>query len=206
MCDEILISKILISSTGPIVGAMIALASAYMGSWMVNKHRKMQNSHQYAKDILPILLEILEDIEKLKSAFIFQGRFCPEIEHRGPGLNKEKDGDGILTMSYAQRGYQFRSIGSQIIRNCRRMVLLTPKQYLPDVLLVCSQLKDFLCERKNDDQKMKLDSMIICLMHVLEGNRDRDSEIDKFVERLSWFCTKLEKMAQKEVSVLVEKK
>lgn len=154
--------------------------------------RKKQNKYQDAKNNLPILLDILEDLEILEQAYIFCGTFCPVLEHRCPKFSNA-DGDGINTMSYAQRGHQFQLIGYKIIRNCRRIIFLTPKKHLPVVVKTCTEIVNFLCQKKSPDSKQHLDTMITNLISHLdpENKGYHKDAIDEFSKKLRGLHDKL---------------
>ncbi|MDR3551116.1 MAG: hypothetical protein P4L31_06915 [Candidatus Babeliales bacterium] len=164
----------------------------------------MQNKYQDSKNNLPILLEILEDLEKLEYAYVFKGQFCPLIEHRCPSFS-DKDGDGTNTMSYAQRSHQFRMVGHRIIKNCRKIVFLTPKEHLPNVLEICVELNSFLCSKKTPDSKTYFDLMINILMYELNPEcikNNSDPTINIFIEKLRQFHEKLDRAIQEELPSL----
>lgn len=41
-----------------------------------------QDKKNDARATIPVIVEILEDLENLQQAFTFQGRFIPGLEHR----------------------------------------------------------------------------------------------------------------------------
>jgi hypothetical protein len=184
-----------------------SVSSSLISHWAVSKQQKKQNQYQDAKEKLPILLEILEDLEILEQAYIFKGKFCPLKEHRCPDLSAV-DGDALLKLSYAQRVHQFRIIGHKLIRNCRRMVYLTPKGHLPNVLMRCSEIKNFLCHKEFLDSKTYFDLMIGCLLNYMAATNEKDcpkidnvviSEMNKFVIKLREFYDRLDEDIQKEL-------
>lgn len=179
------------------------IVSTIISSRMANKQRKLQNQYEDAKSNLPVLLEILEDLEKLEQAYIFRGQFCPLIEHRVPFFS-DKDGDGIITMSYAQRGHQFRVIGYRIIRNCRQVIFLTPKEHLPQVLESCKAINNFLCS-KSPESKIYLDIMVdnlISYMYAVDRKMNIDSDIKDFDKNIRTLHDNLDQVIQDELPYL----
>lgn len=192
MCKEILT---------PLLSGFFA---AGISSFMANRNRKKQNQYQDTQNRLPILIEVLDDLEVLIQAFQQRGVYVPLIEHRCPVLS-EHDGDGL---SYARRGHQFRLIGYRIIRNCRKMIYLTPKRHLPQVLEVCAAIMSFL-QSKKPDSKTHLDYIIDSLVLFLGmkkfENNTNVKEFKEFVDQLSKFHENLEKRIQEELPYLAEK-
>ena len=179
------------------------ISSALVSAYMISTDRKKQNRYQNAKENLPILLKILEDLEILEQACVFNGKFCPLIEHRCPMLSDE-DGNG-LNMSYAQRGHQFRKFGHRIIRNCRKIIFLIPKEHMPQVLAICANINRFLCSKKSLNSKTYLDStidyLIICLGSKAINNND---SINDFAKKLREFHNELDEKIQEELPRLSE--
>ncbi len=108
-----------------------------------------QNKYHDSKSILPILLEIIEDLEILEQAFIFRGIFCPLIEYKAPDL--------ALGNNQAQRSHQFHMIGRRIIKNCRSIIYLTPSNHLPLITQNCQQLISFFLSKKSEESKTFLE-------------------------------------------------
>lgn len=169
----------------------------------------LQKKYQDSKDSLPVLLEILDDLNKLHQAFIFKGIFCPPLEHRVPSLGMQ-DGLRDGEMSYAQRGFQFHQIGLRIISNCRKIVYITPKQNLPETLKICKNLKEFL-NSQEEGKKTHLDFMITNLTSYLsrnESNTSPDKEgrdlCDQFQKDLAKFFRELDAQVEKELPYLAE--
>jgi hypothetical protein len=172
-------------------------------SFQENRRRKKQNKYQDAKANLPILLEILEDLNILEQAYVFNGRFSPQLEHREPTLSNV-DGDG-LKMSFAQRGHQFQMIGYRIIRNCRKMLFLTPKGHLPEVWKICGDIKKFLCSKEAPDSKTYLDRSVIALIGSLSREDiDRSAEIEEFAVGLRQLHDALDSAIERELPLLSE--
>jgi hypothetical protein len=167
------------------------------------KHLKIQNKYQDTKDNLPILLEILEDLNILQQAFVFNGAFCPPLEHRCPAIS-DKDGDGLNTMSFAQRGHQFRMVGYRIVRNCRRIMFLTPNGSLLKTLKTCREIKDFLYKKRTSDSKTHLDFMINSLTSYLGGKTSDSAGLHKFSKEVQKFHDKLDNYIEEELPYLIE--
>ncbi len=173
------------------------------------KEFSLQKNYQDTKDSLPILLEILDDLNTLNQAFVFKGTFCPPIEHRMPTLSM-KDSSKEGEMSYAQRGYQFRLIGLRIISNCRKIVYITPQKNLPETLKTCKELKEFLSSQE-EGKKAHLDFMITNLTSYLSRNESNPSPdvegknlCDQFQEKLAKFFRELDAQIEKELPYLAE--
>jgi hypothetical protein len=169
----------------------------------------LQKKYQDTKDSLPVLLEILDDLNKLHQAFVFKGIFCPPLEHRAPSLGMQdglKDGE----LSYAQRGFQFHQIGLRIISNCRKIVYITPQRNLSETLKICKSLKEFLSSQE-EGKKTHLDFMITNLTSYLsrnESNTSPDKEgrdlCDQFQKELAKFFRELDAQIEKELPYLAE--
>lgn len=189
------IIKVIIGSTviGSISGAIIA------GIFLMIKTFK-DNKYKDAKDNLPVLLEILEDLNMLEQAFVFDGRLCPSIEHRCPDLSPH-DGNG-LQMSFAQRGHQFRIIGQRIIRNCRKIIFLTPNGCLPYTLEICKKIKFFLAEKESGDSNTRLDFMINILQASLAGYPKEAVIFTQFYTALREYRLQLDNHIEKELPYL----
>lgn len=69
----------------------------------------LQKKKEDVQGNLPLIIELLEDLESLQQAFIHRGRFIPGFEPRCPciQLNDSKDED---TISIATRTHQLYSI------------------------------------------------------------------------------------------------
>ena len=164
----------------------------------------LQKRYQDTKDNLPVLLEILEDLHVLQQAFVFRGVFCPPLEHRAPNLS-EKDGTG-LDMSYAQRTHQFYLVGLRIIKNCRKIIFLTPCTSLPETLKMCKELKNFLSSRE-EGKKTHLDFMTTTLTSYL-GGQSKDMRTGdlctQFHTKLQLFQDTLDSQIEKELPYLTE--
>lgn len=194
-------------------GTVATLITPVIQAWQGNIRRKKQNKYQDAKANLPILIEILEDLKILEQACVFHGAFCPLLEHRMPEFS-DKDGVDASKMSYAQRGHQFRLIGHRIIRNCSKMIFLTPEAYLPQTLEVCRNIKNFLCSKKTPNSKSNLDVQIGTLINVLSpqdpgivpGNiiNSWRCEVKEFAEKINQFHGALEIAIEKELPLLSE--
>ena len=187
---------------------MISGISGFLGAWFgaisVSWNRKNQNKYQDAKQSLPILLSILEDLSILHEAYIFRGVFCPQLEHRCPALSDE-DGDG-LKMSYAQRGHQFQMIGYRLIRNCRKMIFITPSSHLPQVLDTCKKIIKSLRYRKTPSSKNYLDYMSIvivaCLSEKYNTSHPKIEQMEQFAKKLQNWHDLLEREIEKELPSL----
>ena len=140
-----------------------------------------------------------EDLHALQQAFVFRGVFCPPLEHRAPNLS-EKDGTG-LDMSYAQRTHQFYLVGLRIIKNCRKIIFLTPCTSLPKTLKICKELKNFLSSRE-EGKKTHLDFMTTTLISYLGGQSKDISTGDlciQFHTKLQLFQDTLDSQIEKEL-------
>ena len=195
MCKELFfpISNLLLSG---------AVRAAIVTGLLENSRRKKQNKYQDAKANLPILMEILEDLNILEQAYIFRGVFCRLLEHRCPQLSAD-DVDGVNNMSYSQRAHQFRLIGYRIIRNCSKIIFLTPAGHLPKVLEVCRNIKIFFYSKKRPDSNTHLELNITILLEILQQNRmQRDSEIKEFTEKLHQLYADLDAAIVEELPLL----
>ena len=111
--------------------------------WWQNRANKKNLDRQFSlekrkNDVVvyaPVLLEILRDLNVLYSALVYKGRFCPIIEHRCPNITKEDpsptlDNTKIDSMSIAQRGFQFFSIGLRLVDNCKKIIFLAKTSFI----------------------------------------------------------------------------
>ncbi len=179
------------------LGSLAGIFTAKIATW----DRVNQNKYQDAKDNLPILLSILKDLNILNQAYVFQGTFCPQIEHRSPILSYE-DGDG-LKMSYSQRAHQFQMVGYRIINNCRSIIFLTPPLHLPQVLSVCKEIIKSLRHRDTPSSKTCLDYMSVVMVSCLSKQDDKTySEMKQFAQQLQEWHDLLEQAIEKELSSL----
>jgi len=165
-----------------------------------NEERKNQNKYSDAKENLPVLLSILEDLNILNQAYVFCGKFCPQIEHRMPTLSN-KDGDGP-NMSYAQRAHQFRMFGYRIIRNCKTMIFLTPPSHLPQVIAVCKEIVKSLEHRKNRLTKIRLDYISNVMLSCLSKKESANDEMMRLAQQFQKWHDDLNQAIEKELSSL----
>lgn len=189
--------QIIVSST-----VIATLLGAVLNNLFLIYKTFQENKYKDSKDNLPILLEILENLNILEHAFIFKGTFCPYIEHRCPEIS-EKDGDGIKTMSYAQRAHQFRKVGQSIIKNCSKIIFLTPKGYLPRTKVTCKEIKDFLTYKKSSHEIIKIDYLTQMLLPILSGQILDCADFRPFHERLNVLRNQLEQSIESELPSLV---
>lgn len=189
--------SIISSLVSGFLGSLVGIFAAKIASW----DRINQNKYQDAKENLPILLSILEDLNILNQAYVFRGTFCPQIEHRCPTLSNE-DGDG-LKMSYAQRAHQFQMVGYRIINNCRKMIFLSPPSHLPQVPDICKEIIKSLRHRDTHSSKTRLDYMSIVMVSCLSEQDDTAySEMKQFAQQLQEWHDLLEQAIEKELSSL----
>lgn len=191
-------------------GVATLIITGFFGILNIKKQLKLQKNYQDTKDNLPILLEILNDLNILHQAFLFKGTFCPLLEHRCPTLTQQdsfKEGE----MSYAQRTYQFHLIGLRVINNCRKIIYLTPKKNLPETLKICKKIKESLSFQEKD-KKTHLDLMITTLSSYLSRNETYTSPdikgkeaCKKFQDELLEFYQQLDLQIEKELPYLSEK-
>jgi hypothetical protein len=164
----------------------------------------LQNQYQDAQNILPVLLAIVEDLEILEQAFIFNGRFCPLIEHRCPNLLLDDD-NIVSNMSYAQRSNQFYMIGRRIVKNCRTIIYLTPVNHLPQITKTCKNLIAFLLDTKQGSNTSYLQIDTSRLMsnpsddfnQMIFGLRKYHKELDDIIP------TELPNLAYKSLCTLI---
>ncbi len=105
----------------------------------------------------------------------------------------------VLKMSFAQRGYQFRLIGYRLIRNCRKIIFLTPKSHLPRVLEICRDITKYFAGRKSPTSKSHLDYMITRMESNLSSPEVVDgSEMKEWKEQFRQFHDSLEAAIEKE--------
>lgn len=93
----------------------------------------LQKKKEDPQTNIPVAIEILEDLAVLRQAFIHRGRFIPGLEHRCPTI-QFKDGENEDEISIAERTYQLYLIALRVIRNCRRIVFLTPQGLMPKTI------------------------------------------------------------------------
>ncbi len=135
---------------------------------------RLEKKYQDAKANLPILLELLEDLYTLYQAFVFKGKFCPQLEHRTPSFSfadKGSDEKSKAKMSVAQRAFQFYSIGRKIINNCRKVIFLSGRDHLPKTVALCKQIKLYLLKQE-PGKKRHLDFMIQTLVSSLDDEQN----------------------------------
>jgi hypothetical protein len=168
--------------------------AGYLGSyWQQNNQRKKQNRYNDAKEILPILLELLEDLGILEEVFVFKGAFCPSFEHRLPTLSNV-DGDGSSSMSFAQRVYKFNTIASRIVRNCRKVMYLVPIQTLPGVINICVNIIEFFCTKDSQDSHTEWELARIDLLNYMTDPKNEliDNRLNVFLRGIQRFYQELD--------------
>jgi hypothetical protein len=114
------------------------------------------------------------------------------------------DDDGINTMSFAQREYQFQKIGSRIIENCRKIVSINSKKTLPSLLELCKKTKEYL-QKTETGQKPHLQIMITHVISGLShGTQDRAviSSYRDCADKLGIFQETLENQIEAELPTL----
>lgn len=94
-----------------------------------------------ARDTIPVVIEILEDLADLQQAFIFRGRFIPGVEHRCPNI-QFKDGATENQISIAERTHQLRLITRRVLNNCRKVIFLMPENVMPETVEACKAIKN----------------------------------------------------------------
>jgi len=194
-------SKNWISIVSSLVSGFFGSLAGIFATEIATRERLNQNKYKDAKENLPILLSILEDLNILNQAYIFRGVFCPQIEHRAPTLSCE-DGDG-QEMSYAQRGHQFQMVGYRIIKNCRKIIFLTPPSHLPQVLAVCKEIIKSLKHRDAPSSKTRLDYMSVTMVSCLSKQDGTTySEMKQFAQQFHEWHDLLEQAIEKELSSL----
>ncbi len=167
---------------------------------------KLERKKNAADALLPVLLELLEDLFTLEEAFIFRGNYCPSIEHRAANLTMYDDkGDNI---SFAERQFQFRKIGYRIINNCRIVIFLTKDKQLEGSRGVCKEILNYL-NRRISGKKRPLDYFIGRLSDYWDSHLDNNSKIELNSEikhiknNLGEFHSELERLIEKELPSLV---
>jgi hypothetical protein len=172
----------------PLFGVLVG---AFIAGFFSLRAIKKQFHFKKQKENISIFLQILNDLKSLEEFFIFDGKFCPSIEHRAPELSN-LDGDGVEKISYAQREYQFRKVGNRIIENCWKIIFSNKKKTIPSLLKLCKEIKNYLCESQGTTPKLNLmiTSVISNLVHphlkidTLVKTRDFTAKIKEFQERL----------------------
>ncbi len=172
----------------PLAGVLVG---AFITGFFSLRAIKKQFNFEKQKENLSILNQILNDLKSLEEFFIFNGIFCPSIEHRSPQLSN-LDGDGAEKMSYAQREYQFRKIGDRIIENCRKLIFTNKKNTIPSLLNFCKEIKGYLHQTEGANPKLNLmiTNVISRMVHpdlkldTTTKTRDFSAKIKEFRERL----------------------
>ena len=165
-------------------------------------NKQIKNSPQIAKDFLPTLLEIVENLDLLDEALCFDGRLCPSIEHRCPTLSQ---GDGEADYSYAQRAHLFLSSGRKIVKNCREIIWLTPKGDLSETIEKLKEIKEYLTE-KEPGKRSTLGRIHQYLLSVMGGeereiNR-KEGEGQVYKEKIPSFRDSLDQLIEEELPKL----
>ena len=188
----------------PVLGA---LGGVFLAGWFGNKSSKQQLNCEKQKENVPILLQLLNDLKSLEEFFVFNGKFCPSLEHRMPELSMV-DGDGINTMSFAQREHQFRKIGSRIIENCRRIIFINSKKSLPSLLELCKEIIEYL-QKTKAGQKQNVQIMITHIVSRLAHETLDQAIVSScrdFANKLRTFQETLETQIEAELPTLPERR
>lgn len=183
-------------SLRPLWELLLVLVPAVCAWWNLRKeilvNRKsslemfnLQERKQDARANIPAVIEILEDLADLEQAFIFRGRFISGLEHRCPDIRLE-DSEAEDQMSVAERTHQLRLIARRILRNCRKVIFLTPKSFMPETVEVCKAIVDAWMSKK-PGQKHTYVIKINHIGSILQAECDRrglSSEEQKQVRAL----------------------
>lgn len=178
----------------------------------IDRQFSLQKSDADTKLYLPILLELLENLNVLEYALIFHGMHCPPIEHRVPTFSP-KDEEGKV--SFAKRSYDFFRVGRFIIRDCRKIMFIVPNGKLPKILDTCREIKNHLLF-KEEGKKSNLEQIQLSLMNVVAentlgtSNYPKEIELDKqkldaLREKITSFYERLEDAIEEELPAMVLK-
>lgn len=211
--------------------AFLALLVTQVGGfvvvWRQNRANKKNLDRQFSlekrkNDVIayaPVLLEILRDLNILYSALVYKGRFCPIIEHRCPNITKEDpsstlDNTKTHSMSIAQRGFQFFSIGLRLVDNCKKIIFLAKKEELPITIALCREIKQFLFsleQGKNTKLQKIMTGIQSCLAGTVSGetmpnlaHHSHDALLTEDQEALLAFYQKLEEAVEQELPYLAD--
>ena len=150
----------------------------------------LQKHHEDSRLYIPIVLELLQDLNIVHSFLIFRGSFCPFIEHRSPVISMDdpdpinrSSSNNIHAMSIAQREHQFISFGMKIIDNCRRIIFLVKDEELPETKKICSEIINELFH-KTKGSKTKLEILQLQIQECIKGtttdpNMERLKEVQE---------------------------
>lgn len=164
----------------------------------------LQNKYADAQVLNDLLLDLRDKLVILREAFLFKGSFCPMFEHRQPEFSKQ-DGDGVKSMSPAQRAYQFKSIGLNSIKICRRIIYITPPVHAQKIVQFCKEITQYLTFRKTKESKMRLEILTNNLMRFLVKESDLpsdlevDTDLNDAAEKMSQFVDKLDEVTPEEL-------
>lgn len=168
---------------------------------VMEKQFNLNRQVRYSEQLLPVFLEILDDLWILHEVFVFKGRYCPPIEHRSPNLDLHDDEKNEIT-SYAKREYAFREIGQRLIQNCRKISFLSNEEKLRKTITTCKEIKNYLT-RKEKGKKRHFDRCLISLTSYLtEKHHDEKGLLNEAEETLLSFRDQLEKSLEKEFPTL----
>lgn len=173
-------------------GTILAICVSHRGL-----SKQLKNNQQIAKDYLPILLELLENLDILQMALVYKGKFCPIIEHRCPSLSPN---DGEADYSYAQRAQLFFVAGRKIIKCCREVIFLTPEGDLPKTKNKLTEIKTFLMHTK-PGQKSSLEKIHQELLLAI-AEREVTDDCFSYFEIISNFHADLDKLIELELPIL----
>lgn len=158
------------------------LAPLFLGWWNLRTEIKankkslldmfnFQERKNDARATIPVVIEILEDLEDLQQAFIFRGRFIPGIEHRCPDIQFD-DGTNENQISIAERTHQLRLIARRVLCNCRKVIFLLPENVMPETVKACKAIRDVWIE-KAPGMKYAYELKISAIGSILQNECDR---------------------------------
>lgn len=191
----------------------IAGQSATLNEQMTLEMNKMHRQfflQKYDADtklLLPVLLELLEDLSILESGLIFRGMWCPAAgEHRVPEFSSN---DLEEKVSFAKRGNDFLLLECRIIKNCREIFCLGSKEKMSDTIEVCKEIKIYLADRKKD-QISKSEQIANTITNIVAYNttgKDLDAKtmqsceksLDESKEKISELYQRLDCAIEKEL-------
>ncbi len=177
-----------------------AIIGSFIGPYLILKRQySLTKNWELSKEFLPILQDILVDLDSLYYAFLHKGTFCPPLEPRQPKMSFDgKDVD----MSYADRGFQFLQIGNNIIKNCRKIIYALPNKELPNIQNKCKNIVHYFTKQE-EGKKRHLDYLITHMLGILDNKKDDDPKVLSDAKiKMKTFYEELDKLMEQDFSSL----
>ncbi len=88
------------------------------------------------------------------------------------------------------------------MENCRKIIFLTPKENIPNVVENCRKIISFLSLKRSSDSKIFLENLICDLIVVMSGMKSENNSIAKMkqtADSFDGFHSDLEKAIEKDL-------